>query len=297
MKSCVEFATSTFGYEPASFKPQDHQLRDDGAHRRLGDDGIEDLAEILAMDKRGPLLPPEALKLSRSCWRPRCGACRNLDSSRFGYSADRPSPAREDNRRNDHGERDEDPRLADPQRCSSARARRIERGLDYRVPARVQRDRRPHAPRLQPQTRVHEANRRVRDHEEQSREGRRRANQVEASQDDRYVPQAPDQAAYQDRLGHPRGDEAREHVPAPADLFAGDRAGAVDRQDGGSHNEVEHEHHNRSGVLPNVWGDQLQGLGTEPDQAARPRDAVSDQPDNNWEDHRQPDRLPTPASP
>ena len=67
------------------------------------------------------------------CLRLRRRACCTGLLLHFGYSADRPLPAREDNGRNDHGERDQDTRLADPQRCSSARTRRIERYLDYGV--------------------------------------------------------------------------------------------------------------------------------------------------------------------
>ena len=49
--------------------------------------------------------------------------------------ADGPSSTREDDGRNDHGERDENPRLADPQLHPSALARWIERRLDYGVPS------------------------------------------------------------------------------------------------------------------------------------------------------------------
>ena len=49
--------------------------------------------------------------------------------------ADGPSSTREDDGRNNHGERDENPRLADPQLHASALTRWIERGLDYGVPS------------------------------------------------------------------------------------------------------------------------------------------------------------------
>jgi hypothetical protein len=62
---------------------------------------------------------------------------------------DRPPAASEDNGRKDHGDRDEDPRFADPHRRSGACTRWIERDLNDAVPGRVKRDRRPNTTGLQ----------------------------------------------------------------------------------------------------------------------------------------------------
>ena len=49
--------------------------------------------------------------------------------------ADGPSSTEADDGRKDHGERDEDTRLADPQLRPGALTRWVERGLDYGVPS------------------------------------------------------------------------------------------------------------------------------------------------------------------
>src|SRR5918994_6643149 len=94
--------------------------------------------------ERSPILL-EVLNLFRSCLRMRCRACCNLDLLFFGYSANRPVSAREDNGCNDQGERSENACLAYPQRCPSTCTHSywIERTLNDAVPGSVQRDRWP----------------------------------------------------------------------------------------------------------------------------------------------------------
>jgi hypothetical protein len=56
------------------------------------------------------------------------------------------------------------------------------------------------------------------------------------------VPRTPDHAAREDRLGHARIDQARQHVAAPADLFArGIERIGKDEKEG-----RERQHHRKS---------------------------------------------------